>query len=279
MLFSLIIPTKGREAELGRLLLSLEEQTFQDFEIIVSDQNQDDRLVPLLRHSKWGDRLIHLRNTGGASKARNEGIERARGEFVCFPDDDCTYPPQLLQHVTEFFDTHPEYGYLCGRSYADDGGDAVSRHATSAAPIHRQTVYAQCIEFALFIRRSSLGALRFDEMMGPGAPSEWHSDEGPDLVLRLEESGIIGYYDPGIAAWHPKMIDTYDAASIKRSFYYGCANGYFMRKHGYSLPFFYTTIIRTLCGVAWACLTLHPGRARFYLARIRGRWKGWQGAR
>ena len=48
MRFSLIVATLGRTAELRRLLESLAVQTHQDFEVIVVDQNTDDRVSQIL---------------------------------------------------------------------------------------------------------------------------------------------------------------------------------------------------------------------------------------
>jgi glycosyltransferase involved in cell wall biosynthesis len=277
MTFSLIIPTKGRVEEVARLFESLSAQSLQNFEVILSDQNDDNRLDAVVQTFKGPGRVLHLKSSGGASKARNDGLNRATGEIVCFPDDDCCYPPQLLEQVAEFFQAHPEYGYLGGRSYADDGSDAASRHSREASPIQRLAIYSQCIEFAFFIRRAELGPIRFDENMGVGSVSPWHSDEGPDLMLRLEEHGIRGYYDPRFAVWHPKPVHEYNEKAIDRSYRYACGTGYFLRKHRYPVWFFAYLTVRTFLGIALACLTLKWNKARFFLARIRGRWRGWKG--
>src|SRR5271166_2242893 len=104
-MLSLIIATLGRVTELDRLLASLDRQTYKDFEVIVVDQNLDDRLLPLLREHK---RLsIHrLRSSAGLSRARNAGMRAAKGDIFCFPDDDCWYPDQLLAIVSEWFEMH-----------------------------------------------------------------------------------------------------------------------------------------------------------------------------
>jgi len=277
MLFSLILSTKGRVNELEKFFRSLSAQTVQDFEIILVDQNDDDRLAHLVKDLKFDRPPIYLKSSGGLSKGRNDGLAHATGEIVGFPDDDCCYPPQLLQHVALFFDTHPDYGFLSGRSFADDGGDAVSRHATNASPIRRETIYTQCIEFAFFLRRADLGAMRFDENMGVGSVAPWQSDEGPDLMLRMMERGIRGYYDPQYGVWHPRPICSYDDRAIDRSYRYACGSGYFLRKHRYPLRHFGYLTARTLCGFGLACLTLNAGKARFFWARIRGRWRGWRG--
>jgi glycosyltransferase involved in cell wall biosynthesis len=277
MLFSLIIPTKGRVSEIERLLQSLAAQTLQDFEIILSDQNEDDRLAGVAHELKWGDRLLHLKSSGGVSRARNAGLIRARGDLVAFPDDDCRYPPRLLEEVAHFFETNPEFGFLGGASFSDEGGDAVARHAREASPIERESIHAQCIEFAFFIRRAQLGDLRFDEAMGVGASTPWQSDEGPDLMLRLKERGVRGYYDPRFAVWHPRPVVAYDAKAVDRSYRYACGHGYFLRKHRYSFGRLAYLMFRTLGGAGLGCLTLNGGKARYYWARLRGSWKGWNG--
>jgi glycosyltransferase involved in cell wall biosynthesis len=215
MLFSLIISTRGRVTELERLLDSLAQQSVQDFEVIIVDQNDDDRITYLASDARWRGRLFYLKSSEGVSRGRNDGLTRATGEIVTFPDDDCAYPPQLLENVAHFFQSQPRYGVLCGRSYDAEGGDAVALHSLKAEPVSRTKIYAQCIEFAIFIRRTALGETRFDENMGVGATTPWQADEGPDLVLRLQERGVLAYYDPQYGIWHPKRISAWDAFVFK----------------------------------------------------------------
>jgi glycosyltransferase involved in cell wall biosynthesis len=274
-MFSLIVTTIGRTSELTTLFRSLRDQTCQDFEVILADQNKDGRLETYLKGIDPGFPLKRVESGGGASRGRNDGIAAAQGDVFGFPDDDCAFPPTLLRDVAAFFDRQPDYGYLSGRSFADDGRDSVSRHAKVASEILRDTVHAQCIEFAIFIRRSALGPTRFDESMGPGSPLGFHCDEGPDLFLQLAARGVRGYYDPAYAVWHPRPVSRYDDKEIDRTFRYGCGNGYFYRKHGFAFSCFARQMIRTGCGVILALLTFKPRKAQLYVARLRGRWKGW----
>src|SRR5271157_993715 len=108
---SLIVATVRRVDELERLLTSLDAQTSKDFEIILVDQNPDDRLMPIL-HGHEGLRIRHLRSCVGLSRARNVGLRAVRGDIIAIPDDDCWYPDDLLATVTQWFETHPEFDTL-----------------------------------------------------------------------------------------------------------------------------------------------------------------------
>jgi glycosyltransferase involved in cell wall biosynthesis len=279
MMFSLIVSTRGRLDELKPLFRSLHEQTCRDFEVIIADQNEDDRLAAFLREVQGDLKLTTIKSSGGLSRGRNDGLALAAGEIIGFPDDDCAYVPRFLEEVAAFFSQHPEYGFLSGRSFADDGGDSVSRHAKAASEITRDRIHSQFIEFAFFVRRSALGKTRFDEQMGTGAHSPWHSDEGPDLVLRLQERGVRGFYEPRLGVWHPRPVTTADAKAIDRTYRYACGNGYFLGKHGYSWGYFLGQMVRTTCGVLLFLALLKPDKARLYATRLRGRWRGWRAGR
>jgi len=276
MRFSLIVPTRGRTHELTGLFNSLLSQEIQDFEVILSDQNDDDRLVSIVKASPLADRLIHIKSGGGASCARNAGLDCARGELLGFPDDDCTFPPGVLKQVSDFFAAHPDYGLLAGSSYADEAGSEVSRFDSQPGEIQQLKIHRQGIEFTTFIRHSALGDRRYDEHMGVGSRFPWHSDEGPDLTLRLQRAGVRCYYDPAVAIWHPAKIATYEPSEIDRAYRYALGTGYFYRKHHY--PFWYCAyyFARAGGGAALAIVRSHNAKARFYFARCRGLWKGWR---
>jgi glycosyltransferase involved in cell wall biosynthesis len=122
--FSLIVATINRYDELSFLLASLLDQTACDFELIVVDQNPDDRLGPLLQqwlqdarqrssNTNNAPHLVHLHALPGLSKARNLGLEHATGDIIAFPDDDCWYEPTTVAFVDQWFVQNPDYGILC----------------------------------------------------------------------------------------------------------------------------------------------------------------------
>ena len=82
MKVSLIVATVGQTSEFHRLLASLDAQTYKNFELIVVDQNLDDRLENVI--ASFCDRLTitHLTSPLGVSRARNAGIKKITGVIM-----------------------------------------------------------------------------------------------------------------------------------------------------------------------------------------------------
>src|SRR5437868_179738 len=94
-LFSVIIPTRDRSTIFATALQSVLEQSFRQFEvIIVNDGSSEEHtqsyrdLVDVAPDSTRMLTLVHLQHGHGPSYARNYGASQARGDFLCFLDDD-----------------------------------------------------------------------------------------------------------------------------------------------------------------------------------------------
>ncbi len=75
MSISLILSTFGRAAELARFLAYLDKQTFRDFELLVVDQNPDDRVDRVLDSRKSRFEIKHLRSRTGLCRAQRRSYE------------------------------------------------------------------------------------------------------------------------------------------------------------------------------------------------------------
>jgi len=100
MKFSIIVPVFNRPDEVEELLLSLEKQTFRDFElIIVEDGSQIDcKNVVNAFSTKLNIKYFFKENEKPAI-ARNFGVKNASGEYVIFVDSDCIIPFDYLEKV------------------------------------------------------------------------------------------------------------------------------------------------------------------------------------
>src|SRR5450756_1841604 len=114
MRFSLIVATLQRTTELRRLFASLERQAYRDFEVIVVDQNPDDRLLPIIGAFAAKLTIRRLTCAPGLWRARNVGLREAKGDIVSFPDDDCWYDGGLLAIVNQRLTDHPEWDGVLG---------------------------------------------------------------------------------------------------------------------------------------------------------------------
>ena len=88
---SIIIPTLNEEEYLPRLLQSIKEQKYKDYEIIVADAGSEDRTVKIAKES--GCTVV---KGGSPAKGRNEGAKAAKGEIFMFVDSDVTFPENFL---------------------------------------------------------------------------------------------------------------------------------------------------------------------------------------
>jgi len=96
-LVSVIIPTRDRADVLGRAVRSVLDQTWPDLEVIVVDDGSSDGTGTVV--TGFADERIRLvRREGhiGAGAARNEGIRRARGDWIAFLDSDDEWVPTKL---------------------------------------------------------------------------------------------------------------------------------------------------------------------------------------
>ena len=96
---SVVIPVYNRAQSILPTLRSVQEQTFSDFECLVVDDGSKDgdelrRTIESLDDPRF--RYVR-RDNGGASAARNTGVDEARGEVVAFLDSDDRWLPEKLE--------------------------------------------------------------------------------------------------------------------------------------------------------------------------------------
>lgn len=92
---SVIIPVYNTEQYLAECLDSVVNQTLKDIEIIIiNDKSPDNSMSIISEYAKCGRRVIIIDKpvNEGVGKARNDGLEKATGEFVIFMDSDDLYP-------------------------------------------------------------------------------------------------------------------------------------------------------------------------------------------
>ncbi|MGH9366419.1 MAG: glycosyltransferase family 2 protein [Thermoanaerobaculia bacterium] len=102
---SVIIPTYRRPQFLAAAIRSVLNQTYQNFDIVVVDDNSGDNTEAVV--SSFGDpriRYIGHRTNWRVAAARNTGVLNSSGDFVAFLDDDDEWLPEKLGRQMDVFD-------------------------------------------------------------------------------------------------------------------------------------------------------------------------------
>ncbi len=87
---SIVVPVYNVEKYIKKCLLSIQNQTFTDFEVLVVDDESSDHSPEIIREFTDHDErfTIYRKKNEGTSMARNYGISLARGEYITFIDSD-----------------------------------------------------------------------------------------------------------------------------------------------------------------------------------------------
>ena len=188
---SLVLATYGRSDDIGRFIASLEKQTVQDFELLVVDQNADDRVLPYIVQARQaGIQVQHLRQQApNLSAARNLGLVHAKGDVIAFPDDDCWYEPGVVAAVLAAFKHQPAWrGVVAEWVEQTQAHGGQPRDALLSQARWRRFRDGDASSISLFIKTDLLRQVGgFDARLGVG---QWFgAGEETDLILTLLATG------------------------------------------------------------------------------------------
>jgi GT2 family glycosyltransferase len=273
----LVVATVDRTEPLETLLRALGEQTHQGFRVLIVDQNDDDRVERVLRGHGALD-VLRLRSPRGLSRARNVALGHLTAPLVAFPDDDCLYPPDLLERVARRFASDDGLDGLSGRAAGEDGR-AVGRWPAQAATITADTVWHTANSHTIFLRRELVDLVgAFDAALGLGAGTLWSSGEETDYLVRALRLGARIEYDPSLVITHPVKPVTADelAALGLRD---GASVGYILGGNAYPLRTIGRMLVRPALGALASLVLLDRARARFHALTLGGRLGGLRAGR
>ena len=115
-LISVIIPTFNRAKLIKDAINSVIGQTYQNFELLIIDDGSTDNTSEVV--NSIGDtriKYIYQENTG-VSRARNNGIENASGEYIAFLDSDDLWHPEKLEKQALVLDQNPDVDIVTNSS-------------------------------------------------------------------------------------------------------------------------------------------------------------------
>ncbi len=192
---SVIVPAYNVSKYIQEALISLEKQTFSDFEVlIVDDGSTDDTAAVVQKFTRRDSRFKLLQKAnGGLSSARNYGISHAQGEYIALLDgDDVYHKDKLATHVARLY-SRADVGvvYSASRTIRDDGKSTFI--TLSGKPVYPNPLLALLCKN--FVGHGSNAVFRRCLISEVGGFNEsLRSWEDVDLWLRIAATQKWGFY-------------------------------------------------------------------------------------
>jgi len=193
---SVIIPAFNTSDYICRAIDGVLAQTYTDFEIIVVDDGSTDRLVAVLK--AYRDRIKYFyQENKGPSAARNNGINRAEGEYIAFLDGDDIWCPENLEKKIKYLEGNPTVSVVCSdfEVFGDASHPSSFNHRGLFPDRKRGEEFIISDTLALLIGQafmfSSTTLLRRSSFEKYGV-FEMEISEDYDLFLRMAQGGDFG---------------------------------------------------------------------------------------
>jgi teichuronic acid biosynthesis glycosyltransferase TuaG len=102
---SIITPSYNSEKYISEAMLSVQNQTYANWELIIVDDHSKDKTVAIVQNFMDDDLRIHLiqlNKNSGAGIARNTALNAATGRYIAFLDSDDLWKPEKLAKQIQF---------------------------------------------------------------------------------------------------------------------------------------------------------------------------------
>ena len=123
---SIVMPSYNHEKYVKEAIQSALNQTYQNFEIIITDDASTDNTVAEIKKIKDPRiKLICFGKNQGGSVAVNNGIEQSNGQYIAILNSDDVFLPDKLEKQVKFLDEHENIGAVFGyaKIINEDGKD------------------------------------------------------------------------------------------------------------------------------------------------------------
>lgn len=101
---SIIIPVYNGEKYINRLIDSITNQDYENYEIIIVNDGSTDKTKDILDNINNDKIKVYHQKNGGASSARNYGIKKSSGKYILFADSDDFYNENLFKKIVPYLE-------------------------------------------------------------------------------------------------------------------------------------------------------------------------------
>ena len=219
MQLSIVICSYNRASYISDALDSLYTQTagLNAFEAIIVDNNSTDNTAEVFRQwsaSHTNGSFTYITETNqGASFARNTGAAVAKGQWLCFMDDDAVATPNYVENILNHIETKPDAVGFGGRiipKYIPAEPKWMSYYVSSLVGNFDYAPTACAfengkypLESNMIVRKDVYDAIGGFNTALPGVVGTLRiGGEGKELFYKILALGHTIYYDPAICVHH-----------------------------------------------------------------------------
>lgn len=147
---SIIVPIYNSEKTLNRCLNSIQEQTFNDFEVLLINDGSTDASLEICKSYCDKDKrfAVYSQENAGVSAARNKGMDISSGDYIYFIDADDYISNDAIEKLYKAAVNTDADVTVCGFSYVIEGITIPESEKSLKPGIYNET---QCEEIALSI--------------------------------------------------------------------------------------------------------------------------------
>lgn len=197
---SICIPAYRQVDYLREALRSVKEQSFEDYELIVSDDTPDDTVQQVVESFGFDNRLRYYRNpvSLGSPENWNAAVRQARGIYIkLLHHDDRLAQAASLGSFVRMLDEHPEADFAFSASLVESA-------TTNKARIHRPT------EDQLAAIASAPGELFSGNAIGAPSATIYRNGLGIEYDARMKWLVDVDFY-VRVLTQNPRFVYTPDA--------------------------------------------------------------------
>ena len=126
-LVSIIVPVYNVEKYIRETIACVAAQTYPNWELLLVEDGSSDGSLAAIEScmEERGDsriRLIRQPSNMGAARARNRGVEEARGRYIAYLDADDLWVPRKLEKELRFMEERGAAFAFTGYEFADEQG-------------------------------------------------------------------------------------------------------------------------------------------------------------
>lgn len=254
-LVSIIMPSYNCGKYVEETIRSVQEQTYNNWEIIFMDDCSTDDTIKRVSAMRDNDNRIHLyQNVAnlGAAVSRNNALREAKGRWIAFLDSDDLWEPEKLENQVRFMEDNGFAFSYTGYQEIDSEGALTGVEVFGPKHVTKAGMYAFCWPGCLTVMydREKIGLVQIEDIKKNNDYAMWLKvcqkadcyllDECLAKYRRGRQGSVSSHGIMTMIGWHYKLWHEAEKKNAVAAAYYTCLNLAF----GFYKKFKYVTKVK-----------------------------------